>query len=402
MRILHIIDSGGLYGAEIVLLNLVAEQMKLGLDPAIVSIGKKGVAEKPLETQAMKRGFRVKKFRMRRGPNYLGALKILRFAHKEGFDLMHCHGYKGNILFGFMPNCIRDLPLVSTLHGWTSTNRLTRIALYEWLAAKSLNFIDGVVLVNKGMLSNSRLRKLDRKKVFVVNNGIPISDTQFNDSTNQPIPQSGTQSTRQTQGTQATEETQVTLDQNIVSFCRKAFTIGSIGRLSKEKGYRYFIEALTLLMKNSIDAQLVILGEGPERRFLEHLVEQHNLSDVVLMPGYKEDAKTYIPYFNLFVLPSLTEGLPMTLLEAMQARVPIVATKVGGMPEVLQNGKGGLLVESASSKDLAEAISAIYHDTEFANELITTAYKRAVSEYSSQEMAIQYFNIYQSLVDNRS
>ena len=97
MKILHIIDSGGLYGAEMVLLNLVAEQIKLGLEPTIASIGEKGIVEKPLETEVIKRGFKLKKFRMQPGPDYMGASKILRFAKQEYFDLMHSHGYEGNI-----------------------------------------------------------------------------------------------------------------------------------------------------------------------------------------------------------------------------------------------------------------------------------------------------------------
>jgi hypothetical protein len=116
MKILHIIDSGGLYGAEVMLLNLVAEQIKLGLDPTIASIGEKHIGEKPLETEALKRGFKLRKFSMYPGPNYPGALKILRFAHGAGIHILHSHGYKGNILFGLMPRKIRNLPLIATIH----------------------------------------------------------------------------------------------------------------------------------------------------------------------------------------------------------------------------------------------------------------------------------------------
>ena len=87
IKVLHIIDSGGLYGAELVLLNLATEQRALGLDVAIASIGEPGIAEKPVEAEAVRRGLAVERFRMRAGPNYRGALKILRHARREGFDL---------------------------------------------------------------------------------------------------------------------------------------------------------------------------------------------------------------------------------------------------------------------------------------------------------------------------
>ena len=240
MKILHIIDSGGLYGAEIMLLNLVAEQIKMGLKPTIASIGEKGIAEKPIEAEALQRGFAVRKFRMMAGPNLRGAFEVLRFAKSGGYDLLHSHGYKGNIFFGLMPRSIRRLPLVSTLHGYTSTNGFSRMWIYEWLDALSLKFIDRVVLVSKGMLNHPRLRGLSGIEFQVVNNGILLSsdslDIQSANLINQPF--NG-------------------LDKNIIEFCQQGFIIGTIGRLSAEKGYDYLIRALHLLVQQGVDARLV-------------------------------------------------------------------------------------------------------------------------------------------------
>lgn len=116
MKILHIIDSDGFYGAGVMLLNLMAEQTKCGLKPVIVSIGEKHIKEKPLETDALKRGLQVWKFKITPGPNLDGALEFLRYAKREGFDLLHSHGYKGKILFGSIPRTIRQLSIVLTLH----------------------------------------------------------------------------------------------------------------------------------------------------------------------------------------------------------------------------------------------------------------------------------------------
>jgi len=378
MKILHVVDSGGLYGAEVMLLSLVAEQVKLGLDPTIASIGEKNIKEKPIETEALKRGFKVRKFRMRPGPNIISAWKMLRFAHHDAFDLMHSHGYKGNILFGFVPKKVRKLPLVSTIHGYTSTNAFTKMRLYEWLDTKSLKFIDAVVLVSNAMKSHSRLKSLNGNNIHVIPNGIPISD---NPSPSHLPNFSFSKS----------------FDKKIVDFCQNAYTIGSIGRLSTEKGYRYLIETLELLVKGEIDARLVIIGEGYERDYLEGLVARFGLSDRVMLPGYREDAREYIPYFNAFVICSLTEGLPITLLEAMQAKIPVVATKVGGIPEVLQNGKDGLIVEPRDSQSLARALSRIYLDPILCDELTNLAYQKVNTDYTSEKMALQYLDIYHKL-----
>ncbi|MEA3437016.1 MAG: glycosyltransferase, partial [Thermodesulfobacteriota bacterium] len=351
-KVLHIIDSGGLYGAEMVLLNLVAEQIKQGLEPIIASIGEKG-AEKPLETEAIRRGFRVEKFRMRPGPNYLGALKILKFARKEGVDILHSHGYKGNILFGLMPKKIRRIPMVSTIHGYTSTgNGFSRMRVYESLDSKALRFMDAVVFVSNAMRSNPRFKHLNQSRVHVIHNGIPIPDAQFDNSTNQP------------------------LDQSLINFCSQGFTVGSIGRLSKEKGYKYLIEALAILIKKGIDARLVIMGEGYERDYLEGLVAQFEVTDRVMLPGYIDEANLYIPLFDVFVISSLTEGLPITLLEAMQSRTPIVSSRVGGIPDMLDESRAGLLVNPSSPDAIADAVFRIYDDGRLAKALVDNAYER--------------------------
>jgi glycosyltransferase involved in cell wall biosynthesis len=381
MKILHIIDSGGLYGAEMVLLNLVAEQIRQGLEPIIASIGEKAIEEKPLEAEAIKRGFRVEKFRMRPGPNYPGALKILKFAQKENVNILHSHGYKGNILFGLMPKRIRRIPIVTTIHGYTSIgNGFSKMRVYESLDSKALRFMDAIVFVSNAMKSDPRFRHLNQSKVHVIHNGIPI------DSHSAPS------HLRTFAPSDAAD-----LDQRILSFCSQGFTIGSIGRLSKEKGYKYLIEAFGILIKKGVDARLVIMGEGYDRAFLENLIKELGLSEKVLLPGYIDKASLYISHFNVFVISSLTEGLPITLLEAMSSKVPIVASAVGGIPCLLDESGGGLLVNPAKSDAIADAISLIYNDDRLTKALADKAYEQVCNDFGTEGMALAYLKIYERI-----
>jgi len=379
LRVLHVIDSGGLYGAENVLLDLMSEQVKMGLKTVLASIGEKHIKEKPIEHEAVRRGLTVKKFRMRPGLNFAGALQILHYAQKEGFDLLHSHGYKGNILLGLITRKIRKIPLITTLHGWTNTGSFTRMALYERMDSFCLRFTDAVILVNKAMLSHPRLKDRKRLNTVVINNGIPSAS---NDSTLKKIQQ--ILSNRR-------------FDRTIVDFCKEGYTIGSIGRLSKEKGYRYLIEALNLLIQKGMDANLIIMGEGEERQHLEGLSEKLGLSDRVLMPGYCTNARDYLTCLNVFVLPSLTEGMPITILEAMQAKVPIVATCVGGVPDVLEKEKDALLIESRNSEELANAIKRLYCNDALKYDLVTSAYTKVINNYTIAEMTKKYLKVYQSV-----
>jgi glycosyltransferase involved in cell wall biosynthesis len=371
MKVLHVIDSGGLYGAEMMLLNLIQEQVNLGIEPTICSIGEPDVQEKPLETEALKKGFKVKKFRMRAGPNILGALKILKFAHEEHFSLIHTHGYKADILFGFIPKIVRKIPLVATLHGWTSIGRFTRMKIYEWLDMRSLKYFDSVVLVNKSMLSMPRLRKYHARNLSVINNGISAFDYDT-DGQNRAI------------------------DSQFIDFCRDGFIVGAIGRLSPEKGFDQLIDAVYLLKKDT-GLKLIIIGEGPLKEKLQTKINMMNLSDSAFLAGYLPSGRKYMKFFDVFVLSSLTEGLPITVLEAMFSKIPIVATKVGGIPEVLQNGEGGLLVERKKPEALADAILYIYKNPHFSKQIVNFSYNEVMTKYSSRTMALNYADVYRKV-----
>lgn len=366
MKVLHVIDSDGLYGAEIMLLNLAAEQAAMGLEPVIASIGEPRIGEKPLETEATRRGLRVERFRMRPGPNIAGAFRVLRFAWHEGCDVLHSHGYKGNILFGFMPRAVRRVPMVATLHGWTWTGGMDRMGLYEWLDRLSLRFVDAVVMVNGAMR-----QKIDLPSVHVVPNGIPL----IGEADRRAAP----------------------LDPRIVEFCRGGITLGAIGRLSPEKGFDILLDAVREVAEHHPDIRLVILGEGESRGGLEAKIRELGLTERVLLPGYVPDAGCYLPLFRVFVLSSLTEGLPMVILEAMQAGVPIVATRVGGVPEVLQEGEAGVLVPAPSAGDLATGIKHIIADEAGARDMAAVARQRLEANYSAIAMAQKYQGIYDRL-----
>ena len=373
MKILHIIDSGGLYGAEVMLLNLMSEQAAMGLQPILASIGDPDVAEKPIEAEARHRGLRITAFRMKPGPNFIGAFGVLGFAWEEKVVVLHSHGYKGNILFGFLPRFVRRIPMVSTIHGWTWTGGMTRMRIYEWLDSMSLSFIDRVVAVSSGMKEHPRIRDRRGLALEVVPNGIPLNSVTVSKDAD-------------------------SLHPDIVAFCRQGFTIGAIGRLSPEKGFEALLEAVSTLSAQGADIRLVILGEGGLRNSLETAARKLGIEKFGLMPGYVRDAKHYLPFFSLFAMPSLTEGLPIVLLEAMQAAVPIVASRVGGIPEVLQEGRCGLLIEPGDQKALELGIRDVMDDNEAAKRRVLAARERVNNEFSSRIMAEKYLAIYRSVL----
>lgn len=371
MRLLHIIDSGGMYGAEMMLLNLMEEQVKQGCTPTLASIGTSDIAIKPIEAEALDRGFTVKPFRMRPGPNIVGTSRVLRYARREKVDILHSHGYKGNILFGFLPPVIRKIPMLTTIHGWTSGDSFSKLRLYEWLDSCSLRHIDAVVLVSQAMKTHTKLRNRKQLNLHIIPNGVPVAPTVQHPSQR--------------------------LDRSIVHFCSKTYTIGAIGRLSPEKGFDRLIGALKLLNDEQENVRLIIFGEGPARRTLESQIRKANLQDKVLLPGFQKNVGEYFTFMDVFVMSSLTEGMPMTILEAMNAGVPIVSTRVGGVPELLDQGRAGILVEGHTADTLAGGIKMIKKDPEFAKTISERAKTRLGERYSSAIMAKEYMGLYKTI-----
>jgi glycosyltransferase involved in cell wall biosynthesis len=375
MKILHIIDSSGMYGAEIMLLNLMEEQKAIGLTPILLSLGNVAEGDKRIEEEGEKRGLLVKKLRISKSFGLISSIKkLIYFAEDVGIDLFHSHGYKGNILLGVVPKGIRKFPVVSTLHGWTATKRLSKIWLYEKLDQFFLRKFDALVLVTEGRYGERTTIKFNdnrANKIFVIENGIPILsfDTDSNIS-------------------------------NRLWSKKNSFIIGSIGRLSQEKGFEYLINALAFLKAKSNDYKLVILGEGKQREYLENIIREKGLNERVFLIGYHENGYKLIKNFNVFALSSLTEGLPITLLEAMQAGVPIIATRVGGIPGVINNGQSGLLVEPKDAISLANAILFIRKNSDKAKSMARNAKHIALTKYSSRRMAEKYRAVYQKVLTN--
>jgi glycosyltransferase involved in cell wall biosynthesis len=358
-----------MYGAEVMILNLVEEQIRQGLKPIIASIGDYHSGEKALEIEARRRDVHVETFRMRPGPNLIGAWQILKFAKSMGCDVLHSHGYKGNILFGWIPKSIRHLPLMTTVHGWTSTGTaFTKMRMYEWLDSQTLSQMDAVVLVNKEMLAHPKVVGRKNIKLYVVDNGINIEEPD-----SYPCEELELQPGNQ-------------------------FNIIAVGRLSLEKGFDVLLNAMGRVVKGGTNVSLVIFGEGRERRKLESLISELGLQGNVKMPGFMENVAKTFPCFDLLVIPSLSEGLPITLLEAMRAKIPVIASKVGGIPDVLEDGTGGLLVEAGDESALTEAIIELAASQFRCDQLAEEAHLIFKQKYSSSQMAATYRHIYSDIL----
>ncbi|GAA5218542.1 glycosyltransferase family 4 protein [Corallincola platygyrae] len=370
MHVMHLIDSGGLYGAEKMLLGLAKASLAKDAQVTLLSVGDIGVPEKPIETMAKSLDLPLICLRMKNGLNLALARKVVDEARRLGVDLLHSHGYKFNILMGLLPKTQR-LPCLSTVHGYVHSPVGTKMWCYEWLDRKMLKRLERVVFVSEETCKHPRVRSLKVAGGQVIANGMDWQS----------------------------EITPYPLPKDIETFIQGAeHLLLAVGRLSREKGFSHLLHAMADMEQSHPGTKLLIVGEGGQREFLTELTDRLGLNQRVLMPGFSDQIPALLQRADLFVMPSLTEGLPMALLEAMASGTPVVASAVGGIPDVLEQGKCGVLVPPADDVALSKGIASLLDDPEKAAITAAKARVRQLENYSVGAMTDAYLALYQDLL----
>jgi glycosyltransferase involved in cell wall biosynthesis len=178
----------------------------------------------------------------------------------------------------------------------------------------------------------------------------------------------------------------------------------SVGRLSREKAHIDLLEAFKCLgeTKPDILLKLVIVGDGPERARLETAAESLGCKDRVIFTGQVGNVQSFYSTADVFALPSLSEGSPNVVLEAMAANLPIVATAVGGVPEMLENNESALLVPPNDPPAFAAAMATLLTNQDLAQRLATNAARVADSQHDPESYVRSLIEIYREVIDSRS
>jgi glycosyltransferase involved in cell wall biosynthesis len=172
--------------------------------------------------------------------------------------------------------------------------------------------------------------------------------------------------------------------------------VGAIGALTQEKGHRHLIDAAALAVREVPDARFVILGEGDQRRVLERHIKELHLEKHVLLPGFRPDIIGCIRGFDLIVMPSLQEGLGTSLLDAMAAGKATVATRTGGIPEVVADGQTGMLVPPRDTQALATAITELLQHADRREAMGRAGLARVKKIFSAERMVERTLEAYRA------
>jgi glycosyltransferase involved in cell wall biosynthesis len=243
-------------------------------------------------------------------------------------DVLCCHGYKANLL-GRLAARRCAIPAVAVSRGWTGAS--LKVRLYEMLDRLCLRRMDRVVCVSEGQAAKVRRVGVPAANVTVIRNA--VSEERF-----------------------ANPDPTYRLRLAALFPRPKTRIVGAAGRLSPEKGFDVLVAAARPLVREDPSLGFVLFGDGPLWDRLARQIDDAGLTHHFVLTGFRDDLDRYLPFLDLLVLSSHTEGLPNVVLEAFAAAVPVVATAVGGTPEVVEDGKSGYLVAPGDAHGLAGRI----------------------------------------------
>jgi len=178
--------------------------------------------------------------------------------------------------------------------------------------------------------------------------------------------------------------------------------VGAAGRLSPEKGFSILIDAARILLGTGPTAGFILFGEGPLRRDLQRQIAAAGLEGSFVLPGFRDDLDRFLPFLDLLVVPSFTEGLPNVILEAFAARVPVVATAVGGTPEIVQDAITGLLTPPGDSRALARCLADLLSADEKRRTMGQQGHQRVLRDFTFEAQATAYRRLFAELQGRNS
>ncbi len=313
-------------------------------------------------------GFPVETFLEQNAADVRAALRLRRFLHSFRPHIVETHAVKSHVLMRFCRT--EGSAWVAFHHGYTRQD--AKMRMYNRMNPWALRAADAVVTVCQPFEAELAGSGVPQSMIHVIPNAIePV-----------PVPLHD--------GTAVRDEWNVPAGTRVIL---------SIGRLSAEKGHRFLLEAAALLRDSGrFPFVMLLVGDGPERRRLEEQSGVLGLEQYVRFCGQQSQPLRFHTAADVFVLPSLSEGSPLALLESMQMRTPIVATAVGGIPETVADGVSACLVPAGDAGKLAEALNRVLSDGSLASSLASAAHHAVTTRRNPKAYARRLLELYSSVL----
>ncbi len=365
MKILHLISSGGMYGAEAVILNLSKTLIDQGDESEIAFFQNQPQPNLDLQTAAAHRSIPTHAVVCQGQLDLSVPGRIRDLARSVSANVVHAHGYKAD-LYTWAALRRASIPIVSTCHNWIETTAPLRA--YGFIDRRVLRSFAAVIAVSRDVQRQLLSAGVAPDRVTLIPNGV---------------------------------DTRPFLEHSPASRLQHSpLTVGFVGRLSPEKGADLFLQAAARALKDHPQTRFQIIGDGPDRQALEQLAHTLHIDQHVAFVGRKDDMPGVYASLDLLVSSSRQEGLPMSLLEAMAASLPIVATAVGEVPSLIRSHETGLLVPPSDVDALSQAMNSLLADAPLRQQMGANARQLVEQNFSAAQMTGQYKRVYTHVISH--
>jgi glycosyltransferase involved in cell wall biosynthesis len=363
MTILQLISSEGYYGAESMLLALARTLPGLGCGSIVGVFRDARPHHGELEKRAAQLGLPVETVPCAGRWDWKAVSRVRELVKAHRVDVLHTHGYKADVL-GYAAAWPHRVALVATCHNWPS--RLPIMRAYAAMDRLALRHFDRVATASGPVAEILSRWKVPAHKLKTIPNGVDMEPFR------EPAPllrkELGADSER---------------------------LVGFVGRLVPDKGGALLLSAAQAVLAVFPNAKFVFAGEGPARAEWEALAVKLGIASKVVFAGTRDDMPAVYASFDIVVLPSFQEAMPMCLLEALAAARPVVATTVGAIPKVIVPGVTGLLCEPGDAHALSTSILRLLRDPELGRTLGNHGRAHVARHFAAEVVAQSYIGLYQ-------
>jgi len=308
--------------------------------------------------------------------DWSAARKLAKIIRGEDIRLVHAHGYKAGFIAGLAARRAKTPLTLVTLHDFVLNEGDGRMKyLYFDIAERYMpGLVDKVITVSKSLRKRVLEKgKVEGSKVVVVPAGVrPLS--------------SGANASRR-----------ILNVKDLLSLNTAAPLVVTVGHLTMQKGVKFLLTAATHVLREFPNAQFMVIGDGPQKHELEIMAEKFGIHKKVIFTGWRDDARDIMAAADVVVLPSMVEGLPYSVLEAMSAGKPVVSTMTGGIPEALLDRETGFLVPPKKSLALAQAIIYLLQNKDIAVQMGVAGRRRSEEQFDLKKTVAATLGVYSDL-----
>jgi glycosyltransferase involved in cell wall biosynthesis len=376
MKILYIITKSNWGGAQRHVFDLAVSMKAKGHD-VVVALGGDGLLRSKLEESSIStRPISGLGRDVSVGKDAGSFKEIFSIIRREKPDIVHLHSPKAAGLGALAARLLRVKKIIYTVHGWAfnesrPVHQKAAIILFSWLTTILSHTI---ILLSEKELGQTLLFPFVKKKTALIPLGIAAPTFMSVDGSRQFLAK------------------KIGL---AFSDFNKKIVVGTIAELHPNKGLTYFMEALSRAVEKHPEIVSIIIGDGEQHAVLSQLIKDKGLEKSIYLAGYVQGASEYIKGFDIFALPSIKEGLPYTLLEAGYAGLPVIATTVGGIPEIIEDMKSGILIQPRKPSEIAHAVGFYAEHPDVARQYARTLNESVKKKFSLERMVNETAALYE-------